>query len=278
MDERTADKFIDATHWPRMMAATALGVLALFLFILALSALKEYRYIGAGLAAANTISVNGEGEVFAVPDIATFSVTVQEEAKEVQDAQEVATEKGNGIIAYLKEQGIEEKDIKTTDYSVYPQYDYTREVCPTSSPDGFPTPCVSGKQVLRGYQVSQTLTVKVRDTEKAGALLAGVGELGATNVSGLSFTVDDDDALRAEARGKAIEDARVKAAELAKQLGVRLVRVIGFTESEGGYPPQPYAYGRGGDMAVMESKAVAPELPVGENKITSNVNVTYEIR
>lgn len=272
MDERTADKFIEATHWPRMMAATALGVLALFLLILAVSTLKEYRFIGSGVTATNTINVSGEGEVFAVPDTATFSVTIQEEAKEVKDAQEVATKKANDIIAYLKGQGIEEKDIKTADYSVYPQYDYVQaEACR----EGY---CPGGKQVLRGFQVSQTLTVKVRDTEKAGDLLSGVGSLGASSVSGLSFTIDDQDALEAEARGKAIEDARTKAAELAKQLNVSLVRIVGFSEN-GYYPPMPYAYGRGGvAMDAMETKAVAPEIPVGENKIVSNVSVTYEIR
>ena len=271
MDERTADKFIEATHWPRTMAATALGFLALFLLVLTVSNLKEWRFIGTGVPATNSITVSGEGEVFAVPDTATFSVTVQEEAKEVKDAQGVATKKINDIIAYLKGGGIEEKDIKTADYSVYPQYDYVQEsVCR----EGY---CPPGRQVLRGFQVSQTLIVKVRDTEKAGDLLSGVGERGASSVSGLSFTIDDEEDLQREARGKAIEDARTKAAELAKQLNVRLVRIVGFSEN-GSYPPMPYAYGRGGDMAVMESKAMAPEIPVGENKIVSNVSVTYEIK
>ncbi|MBI2610590.1 SIMPL domain-containing protein [Candidatus Kaiserbacteria bacterium] len=271
MDERTADKIILATHWPRTMAATALGVLALFLLVGVVREFSELRYIGTGVPATNTITVSGEGEVFAVPDTATFSVTVQEEAVEVKDAQDVATKKVNEIIAFLKGEGIEEKDIRTADYNVYPQYDYIQTVCR----DGY---CPPGRQELRGFQVSQTLTVKVRDTEKAGNLLSGVGELGASSVSGLSFTIDDEDALKREARGQAIEDARTKAAELAKQLNVRLVRIIGFSESEGGYPPIPYAYGRGGDMVAMEAKAIAPEIPVGENKIVSNVSVTYEIR
>lgn len=272
MDEQTADKFIEATHWPRMMAATALGLLALFLLVLTFSTLKQIRFIGSGVTATNTITVSGEGEVFAVPDLATFSVTVLEEAKEVRPAQDAATKKSNDIIAYLKKEGVEEKDIKTADYSVYPQYDYLQaETCR----DGY---CPPGRQQLRGYQVSMTLTVKVRDTEKAGDLLSGVGGLGASSVSGLSFTIDDEDALQAEARQKAIDDARGKAEELANQLGVSLVRVVGFSES-GVYPPMPYAYGMGGDVAMARTeKAIAPELPVGENKIVSNVSVTYEIK
>ncbi|OGG76864.1 hypothetical protein A3B35_02110 [Candidatus Kaiserbacteria bacterium RIFCSPLOWO2_01_FULL_54_24] len=274
MDESTANKIILATHWPRMMAATALGFLALFLLVLTLSTLKEYRFIGSGVTATNTITVSGEGEVFAVPDTATFSVTIQEEAKQVKDAQKVATEKSNDIIAYLKKQGVEEKDIKTADYSVYPQYDYTNAACS----GGY---CPPGRQVLRGFQVSQTLTVKVRDTEKAGDLLSGVGELGASSVSGLSFELDtaDQSAKEAEARGKAIEDARTKAEALAGQLGVSLVRIVGFSEN-GNYPVyyakaemSMTADGRGG-AALPPS----PQIPVGENKIVSNVSVTYEIR
>ncbi len=255
------------------VGAAALAMLALFLLIQSLKSLKEFRYVGSGVTASNTISVSGMGEVFAVPDIATFSVSVQEEAKEVEVAQETATEKTNDIIAYLKAEGIEDRDIKTTDYNVYPQYDWVQE----AERAGIVTP---GRQVLRGYQVSQTISVKVRDTEKAGGLLSGVGSRGASNVSGLSFTIDDEDALKAEARQLAIDEAAAKAEALADQLGVEIVRVVGFNEDSYGYPVYAARGGVAMDMAYSEEAkmAPAPELPVGENKITSNVNVTYEIR
>lgn len=255
-----------------MAAASALGMLALFLAFATLSELKNFRFIGSGVSATNTITVSGEGEVFAVPDTATFSVTVQETAKDVKTAQTAATEKNNDIIAYLKEAGVEEKDIKTSDYSIYPQYEYGERACPQY---GY---CPPGEQTLVGYQVSHTLLVKVRDTDKAGELLSGVGSLGVSSVSGLSFTIDDQDALEADARGKAIDDAEVKAEALAEQLGVKLVRIVGFSEN-GSYP----YYAK--DIVLMESAgrggavgAPAPELPVGENKISSNVTITYEIR
>ena len=270
MDERTADKIIGATHWPRLAGASALGVLALFLLVGTLSELKSLRFIGSGVAATNTITVSGEGEVFAVPDTATFSVMVQEEAKEVKNAQDTATKKGNDIIAYLKSQGIDEKDIQTTDYSVYPQYDYLQGVCAS----GY---CPPGKQTLRGFQVSQTLTVKVRDTKKAGDLLSGVGSRGASSVSGLSFTIDDQDALEAEARDKAIAKAKAKAEVLAKSLGVSIVRVVGFSEGGGGGPIY-YAKAMMADGMGGAESAPSPEIPTGQNKITSNVSVTYEIR
>jgi len=270
MDEQTERNLRQAHYWMKMAGVVALGTLALFLLVATLFALKSYRYIGTGMSATNTISVSGDGEVFAVPDTATFTLSVEEKAKEVKPAQDAATKKTNDIIAYLKEQGIEEKDIKTTDYSVSPQYEYSQAVCR----EGY---CPPGKQTLVGFQVSQTLSIKVRETEKAGELLSGVGSRGVSYVSGLTFTIDDEDQLRNDARDMAIDEAREKAEALADSLGVDIVRIVGFSES-GNYPV-PYAFGRGMELAADAAvKAPTPELPVGENKITSNVQITYEIR
>jgi len=254
------------------VGAAALGMLALFLLIQSVKALKEFRYVGSGVTASNTISVSGMGEVFAVPDRATFTVTVREESKDVADAQEKATKKSNDIISYLKGAGVEEKDIKTVSYNVNPKYEYSQGVCTQYS-------CPPSKQTLVGFEVWQTLEVKVQDPKKAGDLLSGVGSKGASEVSSLSFTIEDEDALKAEAREQAIAEARAKADQLADQLGVKVVRVVGFSEDSYGYPPMPY-YSRGGVAmdAAQEVKLSAPELPAGENKITSSVNITYEIR
>lgn len=276
MPERT---FIDSiTTDKRIRAFVVLVLIMLSLFLLgeALSVFKSMRFIGSGVTATNTITVSGEGEVFSVPDVATFSVSVIEKAKDVETAQTAATKKSNAIVDYLKKQGIEDKDVQTTDYSVNPQYEYQQASCPASSSDV--VYCPPGKSVLTGYEVSQTLTVKVRDTDKAGNLLSGVGSLGASSVSGLSFTVADEDLIQAQARDKAITDAKNKAEALAKSLGVRIVRIVGFNEN-GNYPVyyakaemSMAADGRGG------ATAPSPAIPVGQNKITSNVSVTYEIR
>lgn len=252
--------------------AAALGMLALFLIVTTLKELKEYRYVGSGVAASNTITVNGMGEVFAVPDMGEFTVTVREEADTVAAAQDVATTKINAIIDYLKGAGVEEKDIKTVSYNVNPKYEWEQKACVNGI-------CPPGNQKLVGFEVYQSVAVKVRDTKKAGELLSGVGSKGASEVTSLQFTIDDEDALKAEARAKAIAQAKEKADILASDLGVSVVRVVGFTEDSGGY--LPYAYGRGGaamDMAVAQEAKIAPSLPVGENKIVSNVNITYEIR
>jgi len=128
-----------------------------------------------------------------------------------------------------------------------------------------------------GYTVSQTVEIKVRDTANAGSALSALGNAGVSNLSGPSFSVDDPEALRAEARAEAIADAKEKAHTLSKDLGVRLSRVTGYWENGGGYPIQynERAYGLGGDASAS---APVPELPVGENEVVVSVSVTYEIR
>ena len=248
----------------------ALITLTVFIALQALSSFMGLRYIGAGVQPTNIINVSGYGEAFGAADIATFNFSVMSEKSTVAAAQTEATNKINAITKYLKDAGVADKDIQTTDYSVNPQYDYVSQACS----GGY---CPGGRQVLRGYQVRQTTSIKVRDLTEAGDLLAGVGSKGATEVSGLNFTFDDPNKLQNDARGEAIADAKQKADELAKQLGVTLVRVVSFNENGGGYPGPMYSkavgMGMGGDVAQS-----APEISVGQNKVTSNVSVTYEIR
>lgn len=252
-------------------AVLVLAALFVFLSASALVKFKEYKYVGAGIEAMNTISVSGEGEVFAVPDIAVFTLTVREEAKTAQAAQEVATKEINDIISYIEAEGIEEKDIKTTSYNVHPRYEWRKD-CARFDVIG---DCDNNRELV-GYEVSQSVRVKVRDTDNAGEILAGVGARGIDNVSGLSFEIDDDDALKAKARREAIADAKRKAEVLADDLRVDIVRVAGFSEGND-YARPMYAKM---EMAMdgIGGGGAAPELPVGENKITSNVTITYEIR
>lgn len=244
-------------------------VLAVFLAVQVIGAVMQWRYIGAGIAAANTITVSGHGESVGVPDIATFTFSVVSDKATVADAQADATTKANATTDYLTTQGVSKDDIQTSNYSIQPQYTYSSGVCT----NGF---CPPSNQVLKGYEVRQTTTVKVRDTSKAGTLLAGVGGTGATEVSSLNFTFDDPSAVQTQARDKAIADAKQKADVLAKQLGVSLVRVTAFNENAGGTVPQPMVY----SMATggTSKAAVAPTISIGQNKVTDDVSVTYEIR
>jgi uncharacterized protein YggE len=239
-----------------------------------LNGLKEYSFIGLTPSSPATINVSGDGEVFAKPDIAELSFSVTKEAKTVADAQKASAEKINDIMAYLKESGIEEKDIKTENYNLNPKYEWQRSAASTMCMNGYCPP--EGKQVLTGYEVSQTISVKIRKIDDAGKILVGVGDKGATNISGVSFSVDKKEAIEADAREKAIQDAEEKAKVLASGLGVKMVRIVSFSES-GGSP----MYYRGGVMmeaSMLKSADIAPSIPTGENKFTSNVNIVYEIQ
>ena len=245
-------------------------MLATFLAVKTVGEIKAYRFIGGGVPVSNTITVSGEGEVFSVPDVASFSFSIVEEKPTVEEAQKEATQKINVALKLVRQAGVEDRDIKTTAYNVYPRYEFIRESCV------FGVPCPPGKRELTGYEVSQTISIKVRDTDKAGKILADVGAAGVSNISGLNFTIDDEEALKQEARKAAIDNAKKKAKQLAKDLGVKLIRVVSFSEL--GVQPRPL---RTFDMAVAEFASVptaAPEIPVGENKIISNISITYEIR
>ncbi len=243
----------------------------IFLFAQAMSVVKQYGYIGAGVPATNTISVSGEGEVFAVPDIAEISFSAHAEKKTIVEAQKEVTVVMNAALDFVKKFGVAEKDIKTTGYNAYPKYSYEN-----GGAEPMIYPPRPGKQVLVGYEVTHTVTVKIRDTDKVGAILDGLGKLKVTDISGPNFSIDDDNTLKDEARKKAIDDAKTKAKKLAGDLGVRLVRVVGFSES-GNYPIY-YSKAMGMSDTAESSGEPAPDIPKGENKITSNVTVTYEIR
>jgi hypothetical protein len=252
-------------------------LLAVFLGVKAINAIKEYSYIGKGVYPTNTITVSGTGEVFSIPDTGSFSFSVNEEGKTVKDAQDKASKKTNAILEALKSMNIEDKDIKTIGYNSGPKYEWRQATCPTPA-DGSAYYCPQGKNILVGYEVSQTISVKVRKTEDAGTVLTKVGELGATNISGLDFVVDDMDAVKAEARDKAITNAKDKAKILSKSLGIKLVKIVSFSDSND-YPPVYYgigsmeAKGMGADVV-----SIAPQIPVGENKTVSNVSITYEVK
>jgi uncharacterized protein YggE len=248
---------------------TALILLCVFLGIKSLNSLKENKYIGRGTYATNVISVTGKGEAVTVPDVGLLSFSVVETGKTVKEAQDKATNKTNGAIDALKALGIAEKDIKTESYNSYPKYEYSQNmICA----NGY---CPPSKQLLVGYEVSESISVKIRKTDNAGNVLTKIGSLGVSNFSGLSFVVDDMTSVQAEARDKAIQDAKDKAVKLSKSLGVKLGKIVNFDENGA----MPIYYGMAGKSmdSVAPQASSVPDLPTGENKVTSNVTITYEV-
>ncbi|MEI6480553.1 MAG: SIMPL domain-containing protein [bacterium] len=247
-----------------------LGFLALFLAASTLYQLKNVGELDYNKPVTNSITVSGQGEAVAIPDIATFSFSVTKEAKTSAEAQKLVTDASSKVLDAVKKDGVEDKDVKTTNYSLYPKYDYPQTVCPAI----YPSNCPPAKEVLRGYEVSQSFEVKIRSTDKVGQIVSDVTSAGVTNINGPTFGVDNEDAVIAQARNEAIANAKSKAESIAKGLGVKLVRIVNFSENENGYvAPMMNSFAVG--SADMKS---APQLPAGENKYSRTVNITYEIR
>jgi len=249
-----------------MFANMALVFLSLFFVCESLNALKDWQ---TPVQPTDTISVSGEGQASATPDIATFSFGVSADSAQVSDAQASVTTKTDAILAALKQLGIADADIQTSDYSIYPKYTYASTICQANGI------CPPQKQVPDGYTVSNSVTVKVRKIDSAGDALAAVGDNGGTNVSGLSFTLDDPNAPQADARAKAIADAKTKAQVLAKDLGVSLGQVVTFTDDTNSGGPMPVYMM---NAVSAGAAAPAPTIATGQNQVTDNVTITYEIR
>jgi uncharacterized protein YggE len=245
-------------------------MLTIFVAVETLNALKQNQYIGRGTPAVNVITVSGKGEVLAQPDTADFTFTISQDGKTAQEAQDAATAKSNAALDAVKTAGVADKDVKTLSYDLSPKYEYNTIVCVAY-------PCPQGKSTIVGYTVTQTVEVKVRKIDDASALLTQITSAGASDISGISFVVDDPDALTAQAKALAINDAKAKAQTLAKQLGVSLARIVSFSDDADGPIYYAKAYATDASAGGVAS-APTPELPTGQNSITSNVTVTYEIQ
>ncbi|PJE60093.1 MAG: hypothetical protein COU85_00080 [Candidatus Portnoybacteria bacterium CG10_big_fil_rev_8_21_14_0_10_44_7] len=240
-------------------------VLAIFLAVMTISAgvgafnqIQESRFIGPGKEYPNTISVNGQGKVFARADVGNITASVVSEGKTVEAATADNNNKMNQVIAGLKNLGVKEEDIKTTAYNIYPQYYYPP----------------NGQRTLTGYEVRQTAQIKIHDLSQSGEIIKQITARGANEVSSLNFTVDDEESYRQEARAQAIAQAKEKAQKIADGLGVYLGKAISFYEDNS--VPQPQYYdasvgGKGGGVAT-------PDIQSGENEIVSSVTVTFQIK
>ncbi|MDD5071571.1 MAG: SIMPL domain-containing protein [Patescibacteria group bacterium] len=245
-----------------ILAGVFLAIGSIYLAMLSWNAIKAHNYIGVSEEQRHSITVTGEGEVIGVPDIAKIWLGYRIEKKTVAEAQKDNTDKMNAVIKKLKDDfKIDAKDIKTVNYSIYPQYDWSK-----------------GIQLFRGYEVNQNLEIKVREMEKVSQILDAAGGLGLNQIGNLSFEVDDEESLKQEARIKAIEAAKAKAENLAKVAGVKLGRIINFSESSSGYMPIAYreSYKMIADEALGMGGA-APEIQAGSSEIKVTATVEYEI-
>lgn len=203
------------------------------------------------------LSVTGEGKVDIVPNTATVDVGVRvNKAATVDAAQSQINETNNAIIAAMQTLGIEKQNIKTSNYSIYPSYDYS-----------------SGQDQLVGYDGNVTLSIKSKNADLVSQVIAAATEAGANEIQNTRFEVEDPASYRAEARKKAIENAREEAQKLADDLGIKLGKVVNIVEhtSSGNdvYPMMAERAMGGGGGASFEP---------GSQVITSVVTLYFEKR
>ncbi|MBP9762198.1 SIMPL domain-containing protein [Patescibacteria group bacterium] len=243
-----------------IMIVGVIVLLALFGFLIAKTRneLATHRTIGRPADVRDTFTIEGEGKVSGTPTLAEISFGLLSEGTDVAKIQQENTRKVNAMIDAVKALNVQEKDIQTSQYSINPKYDYK-----------------DGTSKVSGYQVSQNISVKVRDLSKIGDLLTRVGQLGGNQVNGPTFTIDDPSSLNQEARLEALQDARKKAKALSGVLGVKIGRVVTFSETSNNPSPMPVMY-RTLEVASDTAQSM-PSIQTGSLDVMSHVSVTFEV-
>ena len=209
--------------------------------------------------AAEGISVSGTGRALAEPDTALLSMGVSVLADSAREARDRAAGHMNALLDSVKGNGIDDKDIHTTQFALNPEYSYPS----------------NGTPVLRGYRLTNSVSVTVRDLDRVPEVIdeavEAVGD--PIQISGVTFTIEDPEALLAGARAKAMADAKAKAQQLAELGGVTLGRPIAINEGSTGGPPPVFYHGELAQAAADQATPIEP----GQLELSVNVSVTYAI-
>lgn len=247
-----------------------IGKLVISLAIVFL-ALVLYGKFGPGIPVQSVVTqkqdlftVSGEGKVTVVPDTGIIDVGISSNHSTVKAAQDQANTVINNITSALRELDIDAKDIKTNNYSVYPQYDYN----PGSVP---------GR--ITGYQVNANLTVTVRELDKINQVVDSATTNGANTIGGIQLTVDESKQkeLMQQARELAVNEAREKAESLARAAGITLGKIVNVVEAGSPVYPGPFF---SKDIALRAEGAggVPTDIQPGSTDITTSVTLYYETR
>jgi len=204
-----------------------------------------------------TLGVTGTGQVYLTPDIATISIGVRTDHESASEAVTDNNAQIQQVVTALKDLGVAEKDIQTSNFSIYPQQQYDDQ----------------GNVTSTIYVVENTVMVTIRDLEMLGDVLDAAVSNGANSIYGIQFDVEDKTAAYTEARQKAVEDAQVKAGELADASGVSLGQIQTISETSTYPGPMFDARGGGAEQAVASAVPISP----GQITITSDVNIIYMI-
>lgn len=200
------------------------------------------------------IQVTGSGSAYGEPDVAMLHLGVSTERDSVKEAREEAAVVMQRVVSSLKNNGVSEVDIQTQHFSIQPQYDY-----------------IDKRKVLRGYRVTNMVSVKIRTLDQTGKIIDDAAEAGGdiVQVQSIRFEIDDPTELQTQARVEAMKDAKARAETLAEESGVKLGKPISISESM--KFPSPVRYG---DYA---EEAITTPIEPGQLEVTVTVTVIYEI-
>lgn len=205
----------------------------------------------------DAFTVNGEGKVSISPDMAVVTVGVQTTGNTVKATQDDLNRRINAVSEAVKALGISGADIQTTNYSIYPNYDFQ-----------------APSQRITGYNASSNLVIKIKDLDITNDVIDTATAQGANTVSGVTFDVEDKEKAQNEARELAVADAKKKAQTAANIAGFSLGKIVNYSESfgGGGIGPLPYM---ARDIAL---ESVKTEVEPGSQEILVNVSLSYEIQ
>jgi len=254
-------RLIRNTSKGEKMKIKSLFVSIVLLTAVALSACGPATIVANQVPPQRTMNVNGSGMVMLTPDIAYINVGVHSEKPTASEAVSVNNEQTKQVVDALKNFGVDPKDIRTTNFSIYPNTQYDTQ---------------SGKQTSTNYVVDNTVYVTVRKLDKLGDLLDATVKAGANSINNIQFDVQDKSAAIKQARDEAVKNARIQAQELASASGVTLgdLQTVSFYDSIPAPMIDAYGKGGGGGNAVAASVPVNP----GQMTLTVTVNMTYAIK
>ena len=227
-------------------------------FILAACNSGQPTYISTNGPKAAQITVSATGEVSQAPDRASVSAGVVTQAPTADAAMSANAKKMSAAFDELRQAGIQEKNIRTSQMSLSPRYNYKNRQSPN----------------ITGYEVRNTVSATAEDLDKVGPMLDALVKAGVNNINGVSFSIENPEIATAEAREKAVKAAKAKAQAMASAAGVSLGKLTAISEnSRGGFRPQPVAFARAESL-----QAASTPIAAGEQNLSITVNLTYEIK
>ncbi len=208
-----------------------------------------------------TVTVSAEGKTTIPPDIATVSFSVLTQGSDPAKLEEDNAKMMTSAISFVKEQGMEAKDIATSSYNLSPNYEYNKDRRTT---------------YISGYTLTQTVNLKIRDFKKVAPILGGLSERGVNQISSVNFSIEDPNKYLSSARNEAFTKALSKAQEMTHATGAHLGAVLNFSDYPNVSQPYPMYKSAGVGMGGASS-SIAPPIEPGTQDLTVQVSVTYEL-